>query len=98
MTSAAETPYDAAVALEAYLCCTSRVDDGQPILDENGTPIPLFPFDPLIPEAPPLIRRDFTHHPVAGEVRSGRHRPVSWLEDFSGRTGAQQQAQPQTRM
>ena len=55
VTSAAETPYDAAVALEAYLCCTPRVDAaGQPILDENGTPISLYPFDPLIPEAPPL--------------------------------------------
>ena len=55
VTSAADTPYDAVVALESYLCCTSRVDDaGEAIRDENGTPIPLYPFDPLIPEAPPL--------------------------------------------
>ena len=53
LTSTARTPYDAAVALESYLCCQPRVGpSGRPIRDASGRPVPLYPFNPLIPPPP----------------------------------------------
>ncbi len=53
LTSTARTPYDAAVALESYLCCQPRVGpSGRPIRDASGRPVPLYPFNPLIPPSP----------------------------------------------
>ena len=53
LTSSARTPYDAAVVLESYLCCQPRVGpSGLPIRDAGGRPVPLYPFNPLIPPSP----------------------------------------------
>ena len=45
VTGGSVSAYDAAAALEAYLCCSAFVDDaGAPLLDEAGAPRLLYPF------------------------------------------------------
>ena len=45
VTGGAGSAYDAAAALEAYLCCSAFIDDaGAPLLDDDGAPRLLYPF------------------------------------------------------
>ena len=54
VVAGADTPYDAAVALENYLCCSVLIDDaGAPLIDEAGLPRLLYPFTTDIDLPPP---------------------------------------------
>ena len=80
LASAARTPYDAAVALESYLCCQPRVGaSGRPIRDASGRPVPLYPFDPLIP--PPSIGADAVSW-FLFELRDAQGFPLGGYYDY----------------